>query len=110
MEIHRLNTEGTLDELRDHLSAFMEANPGNFQARTLPPPPRNRRASDASVANLSMNSFANPIASPSPEDRPAKIINQMRKWGFQFEGKDPDVLRTCGKVQGRLRVHRRTIF
>jgi len=73
MEIHGLNTEGVeraakLVRLSTRGRESKELS-GSNTASVL----RDRRTFDASVANLSVNPFANPTTSLSPENRPAKI-------------------------------------
>ncbi|XP_032690004.1 activity-regulated cytoskeleton associated protein 2-like [Odontomachus brunneus] len=68
-----LSTEGTLDELRNRLSKFVFDNPQRFTNRT----------EDEGTSQETEVSYRNDPATV------AKTINHMRKWGCQFDGKDP---------------------
>jgi hypothetical protein len=75
---HNLDSEGTLKVLRRRLRQFISQNPDSL-----------------------LTTPAGTAAMPKPdiEDRPGtppvtmlertKILNQIRKWGQQFDGKDP---------------------
>jgi hypothetical protein len=86
LRLVELDTSGTVNEFRRRLSDYCTSHPEHRPATmpdipaihvALPPTPEPR----AEIPDL-----------PAPathEDTPAKVMNQMRKWGCHFDGKDP---------------------
>jgi len=70
---HRIDTFGSIDDLRKRLKTFAEHNPEHFPDKT-PEPER--------IQILTDNP---PIAPPSL----GETMNLVRKWGCRFTGKDP---------------------
>lgn len=71
-----LSTEGTIDELRRRMSTFVDANPhtpqGAMESESVEPTP--------------------PAVARSAHESPETIVkgvNQIRKWGCHFDGRDP---------------------
>ena len=79
MRTLKLNTEGTLEELRNRMSLFIDEHPDDFTAT-----PTYFNPAPAAVPPLiELNAPA--VAAGND----TKIINQMRKWGCHFDGRDP---------------------
>ena len=83
LEILGLDTEGSLDELRQRLSQYIDDNPEMFEARNTLQPPTLTLPSDFPASPVTV------IPADPPGNAATQIMNQMRKWGLHFEGKDP---------------------
>jgi len=78
-----LNPTGTLDDLRRRLSRHVSTQVSMF--------PLAKTDSAATLASASVKPPAPPPPGPPPEDAAAhaKAMNQIRKWGCHFDGRDP---------------------
>ncbi|XP_011707937.1 PREDICTED: uncharacterized protein K02A2.6-like [Wasmannia auropunctata] len=79
LEARGIPTNGTLDELRLRLSNYIDEHPDDFRDPTPPAPPA--PPADARSTNSG--------ATYDADTAPSRILNQMRKWGVHFDGKDP---------------------
>ncbi|RLU15954.1 hypothetical protein DMN91_011712 [Ooceraea biroi] len=71
-----IDASGTIDDLRKHLSTFVSENPRMFPATS----DRTKVPGPSATAEAPINAM--------PEN-PAKSMNQIRKCGCHFDGKDP---------------------
>lgn len=86
LEVYGLPTDGTIDELGQRLSRHVTEHPESFHA-----------APPAAEPTFLATESASPAAEPAPADHApttvgdtqARDINQIRKWGYHFDGKDP---------------------
>ncbi|XP_071570406.1 uncharacterized protein [Temnothorax nylanderi] len=80
-----LNTEGSIDDLRRRLDKFIDENPEMFEATAapVPRPPTLTIPSEIPASPMTI------IPANAPSNTSTQIMNQMRKWGLHFEGKDP---------------------
>src|SRR5436190_21107022 len=74
---HGINDTANLDTLRKRIRQFTTRNPGT---------PRPVSVTD-DMPRAENDDVEAPIA-PEPLDRP-QLLNQIRKWGCQFDGKEP---------------------
>ena len=97
-------TEGNLDDLRRRLRDYVLAHPGEAQPPSLPMPQLDEAAAPAPRGNLlglpsnaaidddriSFRSIPEPTPmADSHMTNSGKVMNQIRKWGCHFDGKDP---------------------
>jgi len=84
LRTYDLDDSGLLDELRRRMSNFVDENPDEFDA------PGGEASAGPSITVTTPNhhehSVVNPAEAPSAD---AKMINQIRKWGCHFDGRDP---------------------
>ncbi|KMQ85218.1 reverse ribonuclease integrase, partial [Lasius niger] len=87
-----IDTTGTLDDLRKRVRAYLDAHPE--VTADIEPTARAGTSTDAFAD--ARDTPRTPITLIVPQPRltgpgldDAKLINQMRKWGCQFDGRDP---------------------
>ena len=86
LAIVNLDTTGTVDEFRRRLSDYCRTQPEHRPAVNMIDPPEIRIAAPEPPAP---GPPAPGPPAPATEEHPAKIMNQIRKWGCHFDGKDP---------------------
>lgn len=79
LDRHGLDSSGKLDDLRKRLVTFVRQNP-DFEVDDIPKP-----GTSDSVADIMENGAPPPL---SLTER-TQVLNQIRKWGQHFDGKDP---------------------
>ena len=93
METVGLSTEGNLDVLRQRMSRYVDDHPDEFRASATAPPATSEPTTTPSAPLLRPPRLviqpAPPVTRAEDDLPPAKIMSQMRKWGVQFDGKDP---------------------
>ena len=90
-----LDTTDTLDDLRKRVRAYLDAHPK--VTADIEPTARAGPSTDAFADARDTPRTPIMLIVPTPQPRPptgpglddAKSINQMRKWGCQFDGRDP---------------------
>lgn len=80
-----LEDSGLLDELRRRMSNFIDENPDEFDA----PGGETSGGPSTYVPPITPNRHENEVTNPEAPSSDAKVINQIRKWGCHFDGRDP---------------------
>jgi hypothetical protein len=100
-EENRITSDGTIDDLRRRLREFIKENPKAISPPSTEPPSNTMPREQASPAVRSGPSIdfgatyeiAPPPASPLPPSvylpEPARVLDQIRKWGCHFDGREP---------------------
>ena len=90
---HGIDTSGNLDELRARMRNYVETHPEKF---AVAPITTTRQVNTAPTLTLPLatSPCLPPPPSPyriteEPRDNHAKILNQIRKWGCQFDEREP---------------------
>jgi hypothetical protein len=106
-----LSDTGTVDDLRRRLREYVQANPNIINARDIEMTRDGKNTPKAGPSIEMSTAFKNfpplvnpliPIASPL---EPARIIDQIRKWGHHFDGKDPvQFLERITELQDAYRI------
>lgn len=85
--VYGVESSSTLDEVRRHMSAYMDEHPEEFASD------RGEPGGLSAPPLISVNSpeplreLAFPIPEPPGDD--SRVMNQIRKWGCHFDGRDP---------------------
>lgn len=79
LERHKLDSSGKLDALRKRLSEYATDHPETFTPETHRPTKHVASHDPSDSEDEERETMANP----------AKIMNQVRKWGVHFDGRDP---------------------
>jgi len=77
-----LDDSGLLDELRRRKSNFVDTNPDEFD----PPGGETSAGAAPCITVTTPNQHEHAVEAPATD---AKVINQIRKWGCHFDGRDP---------------------
>jgi len=89
-EKRNLDTSGTIDDIRRRLSRYVDEHPD--MPETEPKTARQGEGADLLSAPRLRISPPSPLPPPPPElgeGNHAKCMNQIRKWGCHFDGRDP---------------------
>ena len=96
-----IDTSGKLDEIRARMSRYVEAHPEKFATPPIPTmtsQPRTPMSGVNVLPTLAIPPATSPclpapptplLMTEEPRDNHAKILNQIRKWGCPFDGRDP---------------------
>lgn len=87
LDLHGLVSTGSIDALRKRLRQFVIDHPDQFMDDEMP-----KQEDEATTGPAAHPAQAPDIEPPQREPErpePAAILNQIRKWGLHFDGKDP---------------------
>jgi len=86
--VYGLDDTGTLDEIRKRMRGYAEENPEEFASN----PRELGEPSTAIPQNFASGHPPADLGTPvfiEPANLDSQIINQIRKWGCHFDGRDP---------------------
>ncbi|RLU15780.1 hypothetical protein DMN91_011536 [Ooceraea biroi] len=88
-ELQRIGQDaaGTIDELRRRMSEYVTTHPEHIPRPN--PPTRPEMNPPAGTDGVRDVTTVPDITTGPPGESMAKTINQIRKWGCHFDGKDP---------------------